>query len=369
MNDSREVDIAEDVRGHQDATDELAPHCIMQGAGVDDRTDRLDPLIVNQAKQAGLKDTSRANVANHGPLSWAEARSSLAEVLEKYMKRPLPVVKFTSSEQKVSTWPCCSRWHADFYAGALPVSIALLALAIASLVARKRGDAESGLNASAALSVYRTQVAGATLLLAGALISIFLVKRREYIFARDSDIAKRTTITQFLKATEEQGESTLEMLMSDGSARSKAESEIVVDQHLHHSGTSRTDIYPVYRRSDTVNQQGGFWHRVPTLLLVRGDLVALHVGDVAPARCRLIDSTGTVKSLCVIEGGERITVASFGDSPPSPTSKFPRGKSVVSPESRHLLELCNHLSLFEMEETPLESFLGLPHGKSFFNQA
>jgi hypothetical protein len=374
MNDSSEVDVAKDrvdargtPAGHRDATDELAPNDIIPGAGVDDSTDGLEPPIVNQMNQVGREDPSRADVANHGPLSWAEARATLAEVLEKYMKRPLPVVKSTASEQKASPWACCSHWHADFYAGALPVSAALLALAITSLEARKR-DADSWLNASAALNVYRSQVAGAALLLAGTFISIFLVKRREYIFARDSDIAKRTTIAQFLKATEEQGESSREMI-SDKNAHSKAESEIVVDQHLHHSGTARTDIYPVYRRSNAVNQQGAFWHRVPTLLLVQGDFVALQVGDVAPARCRLINGTGTIKPLCVIEGGERITVASLGDSRPSPTSKFPRGKSAVPPESRQMMELCNHLSLFEMEETPLESFLRLPHGKLFCEQA
>jgi hypothetical protein len=369
MNDSSKVDVAEDSIDAREAgyagTAERASKDIMPGAGVDVSTDGSKPLIVGQMKEEGSNDISRADVAHLVPLSWTKARATLAEVLEKYMKRPLPVVKSTGSEQKASPWQCCSRWGADFYAGALPMSAALLALSITSLEARKRGDADSGLNASAALSVYRTQVAGATLLLAGTLISIFLVKRREHIFARDSDVAKRTTISRFLQATEEQGGSSIEII-SGGSARSRAESEIVVDQQLHHSGTSRTDIYPAYRRSDAVNQQGAFWHRVPTLLLVKGDFIALQVGDVAPTRCKLLDTTGMMKSLCVVEGGERITIASFGDSQPAPTSKFLRGKSVVPPQSRQLLELCNHLSVFVVEETPLESFLNLPHGKSCF---
>lgn len=378
MNGNSEVDVAKDSvdaggtpAGNPEnnaGTATLVSKSTSQDAGqVHVRIQGSKPLIVDQMKEMSSTDTSGGECAHRGPLSWAEARATLTVVLEKYMKRPLPVVKSTASAQKASVWQCCFRWDADFYAGALPVSVALLALSITSLEARKRGDADSALNASAGVTVYRTQVAGSTLLLAGTLISIFLVKRREYIAARDSDVAKRTTITRFLKATKGLGEGIRDAI-SHGSPRSKTESEIVGDQQLHHSGTSRTDIYPAYRRSNSAKQQGGFWHRVPTLLLVKGDFFALQVGDVAPAKCKLLDAKGKVKPSCTVEGGERITVGSFGDSQPSPTSKFPRGKSTVPPQSRELLELCNHMSVFIVEETPLESFLSLPHGEFFANR-
>ena len=51
------------------------------------------------------------------------------------------------------------------------------------------------------------------------------------------------------------------------------------------SGTSLTDIYPVYRVSEDGD---GAWLKLPSLLLVKGDFIALQLGDTAPGNCELV---------------------------------------------------------------------------------
>lgn len=298
------------------------------------------------------------------PLSWEKARSTLRNVMEKYMETPLPVVKpTTTTTQTTKWWECLFHWDVDFFAGAA-VSAALLGLSVASLATRKGGNigSDAALNAAASLTIYRAQVAASTLLLVGSFFSIFLVKRREYTFAHDSDVSKRKTITKFLRATKEGSEAVESSERSNGEQSRKSATDnqdSSKEQQLHHSGTSRTGIYPAYRRSE---QQEAFWFSIPTLLLVKGDYIALQVGDFAPAKCKLLNSSNS--SACTIEGGERITTSSFGDLwALSPSLKFPPGKTTVPSQSRELLELCNHMSVFVLEETPMESFLRLPNGK------
>lgn len=308
------------------------------------------------------------DAAVSSPLSWEEARLTLRHVMETYMETPLPVVKSPKNDEKVKSkpWELLFEWNVDFYVGAL-VSAALLGMSIAALVTRKNGGIgmNAALNAAANLTVYRAQVAGSTLLLVGSFFSIFLVKRREYSFARDSDVSKRKTIKKYLRsALDENSKYLTSSVRSNGeeSTRSSAgENTGPKVPQLHHSGTSRTGIYPAYRRSEN---EDAFWYRIPVLLLAKGDIIALQVGDVAPARCMLL-SSDSLRSKCTIEGGEMITASTFGDLwGLSPCQKFPPGKSTVPSNSCKLMELCNNMSLFVLEETPLEPFLRLPNGTS-----
>ncbi len=318
------------------------------------------------------------DVAVTSPLSWEEARSTLRHVMENYMETPLPIVQSPKHDEKAKSmpWEYLFDWNVDVYVGAL-VSAALLGMSIAALVTRKNGEIgmKAALNAAASLRVYRTQVAGSVLLLAGSFFSVFLVKRREYTFARDSDVSKRKIIKKYLRSALDQDSKYLTSSVrsnSEESARSKAGDDPGLKgdpgskiPQLHHSGTARTGIYPAYRRSE---KQDAFWYRIPVLLLAKGDIIALQVGDVAPARCMLLSSESDcpiLRSKCTIEGGEMITASSFGDLwGLSPCQKFPPGKSTVPSTSCKLLELCNNMSLFVLEETPLEPFLKLPNGKS-----
>ncbi len=126
------------------------------------------------------------------------------------------------------------------------------------------------------------------------------------------------------------------------------------------------------------NEQGR-WHRIPSLLLVQGDFIALKVGDTAPAKCRALHSWETsthegnaarIDVPKIIKAGERLTVDSLPHfakeslMPPSKStvnnnkrSVFPPGKSTLKNQSEELLLLANGLQIYELLETPLASFL------------
>lgn len=340
--------------------------------------------IVPENNEAGAKPVdnlvdggtrNKSQVSQPSPLSWKEARSTLRTVMEYYMETPLPVVKSVNTPNQQATtkwWECLFEWDIDFFVGAA-VSTTLLGLSIASLATRNHGKIgmDAALNAAASLTIYRAQVAASTLFLFGSFFCVFLVKRREYTFAHDSDVSKRKTLAKFLRSTENCDDESVvtgnQKSNGEDIRQSKTNSQDSPEKQLpqlHHSGTSRTGIYPAYRLSES---NEAFWFRIPTLLLVKGDYVALQVGDVAPARCKLLtdDAQRSSTAPCIIEGGERITTSSFGDLwGLSPSFQFPPGKSTVPSDSRQLLELCNHMSVFVLEETPLESFLRLPNGKS-----
>lgn len=141
------------------------------------------------------------------------------------------------------------------------------------------------------------------------------------------------------------------------------------------SGTSLTDIYPVFRtqqqqnkcskNSDENEDTDDEWHRVPKLLLVKGDYIALQVGDVAPATV-----TSIISPNISISSGERVSTAiadhisnlSPITTPPlSPTSSHHSTDERTIPEgSIDLLNYCNHVNIFILQETPLVEFLKRP---------
>lgn len=322
-----------------------------------------------QHQHAQLHNATTTTTTISGPLSWDDARSKLKAVMEKYMETSLPVVQSTATDNQTTSkwWECVFQRNLDFLVG-VAVSLALLGLSVASLVSRNNGyiNENAVLNAGASLRVYRAQVAASTLLLFGSFFCVFLVKRREYTFCHDSDVSKRKTIAKFLKSTEKCCRNDAVTSSERASTSRDAQNGPTTPKvpQLHHSGTSRTGIYPAYRLPVS-GQQEAFWYSIPTLLLVEGDYIALQVGDVAPARCKLLASTDSLSSTSrIIEGGERITTSSFGNLwGLSPSIQFPPGKTTVPSQSRQLLQLCNHMSVFRVEATPLESFLRLPNGK------
>lgn len=290
------------------------------------------------------------------PLSWEEARRKLREVLEDYLETPIAA---TSERSEDEAW--WLRWDMDLYLGALAASLALLILSSTSLASKKQGK-ESALNVAAETSVYASQVAASVLLTTGALFSIFLVRRRRYTCCRDTDVAKRRTISKFLsKSNDHEGDTNLE---KEDQMEIPETTSGQLDAHglLGLSGTSLSDIYPVYRRAANGEPQ---WQNVSTLLLVAGDFISLQVGDVAPGACRMMDfdSSGSLVASQIVHSGERITPVSFEGVQRTFSSSFPKGKSSVKPESRELLTLCNRMRVCRLEETPLHRFLRLPQMK------
>jgi hypothetical protein len=298
------------------------------------------------------------------PLSWNEARLKLRGVLESYMKTPVPVCRRQPRPEEKKCFHRWLRYDLDLYLGALPAAIALLVLSTSSFAARKRGDMDTPLNVAAELRVYTSQVVASSMLVAGALISIFLVRSRRYTCRRDADMAKRRTILKFLSSSDDHEEE-VELRQQGGSALENPASAQSMEprEGISISGTAITDIYPVYRQTGASKSS---WEPVPMLLLVEGDLIALQVGDLAPAKCRMIeiDSKGNLLSSVVVCGGEKVTNTPSLGNRRSFSSSFPRGKSTVKSDSRYLLTLCDRMRIFRLEETPVKRILSIPEGET-----
>ncbi|EWM29284.1 hypothetical protein Naga_100029g7 [Nannochloropsis gaditana] len=138
----------------------------------------------------------------------------------------------------------------------------------------------------------------------------------------------------------------------------------------HHAilkqGSPMLSIYPVFRDNQ--------WQRVPGLLLVEEDIIALCAGDSTPAEVEELDLESTEKrehhSRNVEEGPHHPFLAStpaqgkpevlpagskVGMRPDRQTS-FLR-KSALSPVSQRLLVLCRDMRCFRLRATPMKAFL------------
>jgi hypothetical protein len=156
------------------------------------------------------------------------------------------------------------------------------------------------------------------------------------------------------------------------------------------------DVYSTYRLMDDqvgVGDYQGQWHRIPSLLLAKGDFIALKVGDTAPAKCtpvKIADHGDAINGARnVIEAGERLTIDALSPSArdsiglvPGPSSivsfessntlaisnttktlksrrrgVLPSGRSTLTNHSEEMLLLANGVQIFALLETPLESFI------------
>ena len=289
------------------------------------------------------------HVEEYAALSWRQARGRLRSFLEEYLKNPpSPIAKrsvqeFDTRQTLFSRW---LKWNLDIYVGAFGSTIAIFVVACLSVA--RPGFATLGI--SEEKQFFRSELAAAVILLWGCLFNIWVVARQRYSSSRGTDSLKRREIMRFLRALTRQEESCVE---------DDANSNLASEEGLNLAGTSLTDIYPVYRLNqrgeDTVF--GGSWSRIPTLLLVQGDHIALQVGDIAPAACRSLEGSIT---LCA---GERITLSSFGTNTNSVLGKLPKGRTTLPKDSDGILDLCNHMQTFVVLESPLEVFLQEPGGK------
>jgi hypothetical protein len=302
-------------------------------------------------------------------LTWAKARSILRELLVEYLEGPFPQV-FTkptitpTNDPKATLFSKCTAWwlqnDLDLYCGALSLSFGLLVLACLAWVSSVK-EGSTLLNAAADHRVYLSQLCAAVLLAFTTMASVWMVRRRQFACTSDVDSVKRREIKRFLKSMEWQDVEDTKEDNDNGNLRYTASAQAGVKfESIKLPGTSLTDIYPVYRLSSEGGQ--GSWSRLPTLLLVKGDYVALQVGDLAPSKCALVSETGdfTNGNIQFVGGGERITSESFGGS--KPTVALPKGRTTLATGSDKLLELCNSLRVFVLLESPLHSFLRLSVG-------
>lgn len=319
-------------------------------------------------------------------LTWNKARAILRDILIEYLQGPFPRVQATvyTSDHDAGlprSFPlsrCMDCWlknDMDLCGAAPLLSIGLLIIACFAWVS---SDKEGGslLNASARKQIYLSQLSASILLAVSSVTCIWMVRRRYFACSRDVDSVKRREIQRFLKAMERHTDEKSKEENANNSIRSANNSSIrsthnplrrdsstsatpgnVDGMTLPLSGTSLTDVYPVYRLSEGGQ---GSWSRLPTLLLVKGDQIALHVGDIAPAKCTIASEDASSNSTAIIEGGERVTLESFGGQPPM---AFPKGRTTIPSESGKLLELCNSLRVFALLESPMHAFLRQELGK------
>lgn len=287
------------------------------------------------------------------PLSWKEARTRLRETLEKYLQTPIKTVH--RSTAKYESTHCCFhmwyKWDLDIICGVL-MSIGLLVIAILSFTSETIDENVVNNN--------RSQLVGAVVILCGCLANIWLINRYRFSSSHGIDGLKRRMISKFLRELTEQEGSTSGPQYSETNQFSIEADGSAIDL----IGTSLTDIYPVYRLSDRPGTPGdGSWCRVPTLLLVEGDRIALQVGDSAPAKCRVVEGK---KSMAVFEAGQEIRLDdSCGESVGGLLGKVSRGRTTLpSRDTNGLLRLCNDVRIFEVIESPLETFLRKPQDQS-----
>lgn len=317
------------------------------------------------------------------------------------------------------------------------LSTGLLVISIFSYLERMGGTGDgnrqgSALNARANLQMYKAQIASSVLLTVGSLLSMIISHWRKQTSLNDGFIAKRRAVLSFLQELDnlDDGKSWCthgHSLSEDG----KCDENMLwreKTQRLKLSGTPLTDVYSVYRlpshetdekpaspsqRRDLPWQ--GEWHKIPALLLAKGDYIALQVGDNAPAKCALVssspflsdDSGGEPKAtgandtfpgenggegcsirnrhggnetgdtylrvqrgddtnseLMTLHAGERLTIEKLCSRETDATKSYsatmstlPPGRLTLQPQSKDLLELCNNMKVFVVCESPTSTFL------------
>lgn len=317
--------------------------------------------------KAGTKAETTSSHQIISPLSWREARHRLRETLSEYLKNPLHPERQESTgtftpgraDSSTSTINRISlsivRWivqlDLDLWLGVL-VSFCLLVISILLHTSWffglwVRDDAESRFpkltrNASIA------EIVGAGILFLGTVVGIFIARQRRYLLLHDSEAAKQRLIRNFL-----------------------AHPDAAIQQHdeLNHH-TSLTGVFSVYRlRDDGV----AGWSKLPSLLLVQGDWIALQVGDVTPSpvslllQCTTTSNHNSTNGQACRDDDEMCTIGADVElalhhikSRQDDTTDLPKGRTTLQPDSEHLLELSNCLRIFRVNEPPLAKFLRQP---------
>lgn len=324
------------------------------------------------------------------PLTWNEARSRMRQMLKSYMEssqesgnREYPLG--SASEQQFHCGRIINIWlqkDIDCYSSIL-ISLALLVFSAIMYANEIKENNSKDPGERLLLELFSSHMIASCLLFLGSVLGTWLLKRRRYTSARGLEMKKRDVVKNFLPALDD-------LIENDDIEANETPPTNRMETKL--SGTSLTDLYLVYRRSSLCS---GKWHRVPSLLLVKGDFIAMQLGDTIPADCKLVvgpkigslSSNTSLASLRITPSHELKTagreninrepaVMRSGDRV-QPLHKirmdtrnnqvcdhfFPPGKSSLPEYSRKLMYLCNHSRVYQVVETPLETFLQKKAGK------
>lgn len=284
------------------------------------------------------------------PLSWDEARSLLRSLIENYLKSP-PINRAKPLDERaggnVSILTKGIQYDLDLHCGSLLLSMVMTVIAAFSFSNRMNYDDDEIL----AFKLRRSELIAASLFFAASLCGAWMVQRRRFLCLNDSDSAKRREIRKFLRLKIESNDvpSDSPEFVSNAKLRSNTTETEGGCTSASVYLTAQTEIFPVYRRTGDATS----WTKIPSLLLVKGDWIALQIGDIAPAMCytSIIDKDGTTRAIH-LGAGERVTMETFGLTAEDVTMNLPRGRTALS-ATDDILTLCNNMQIFTMADTPL----------------
>ena len=406
--------------------------------------------------KAASSSTQQQQQVGYLPLTWNEARSRLRHTLERWDDERRRQQKQNCNDGDVgitdvtdnnninnhTTSTAAARGgnfkrllstmskldDPDMIFITIPLSLLFVILSFLLLPTNNNdSDEDNNNNYSIIYHGIKMEQAASLLYLISSITSLWITKRRRKVSQdTDSSIERRRCVSSFLDGMKKcrRENNNMECDESKRYSSSKSRMDINNDNMKNVDTIPRKnveDVYSTYRiNSNHVvvgqqqsqqqqQQQGrGHWHRIPTLLLVEGDFIALKVGDIAPARCTLVrnsssndddddDVHGTTKKN--IEAGERLTIDSLsslakdalsldnakastattasvsniseGTNTTKPAgqekkneagtlhsvSSLPPGRSTLKQHSQEMLLLANGVQIFVLLETPLISFL------------
>ena len=318
--------------------------------------------------KAASSSTQQQQQVGYLPLTWNEARSRLRHTLERWDDERRRQQKQNCNDGDVgitdvtdnnninnhTTSTAAARGgnfkrllstmskldDPDMIFITVPLSLLFVILSFLLLPTNNNdSDEDTNNNYSIIYHGIKMEQAASLLYLISSITSLWITKRRRKVSQdTDSSIERRRCVSSFLDGMKKcrRENNNMECDESKRYSSSKSRMDINNDNMKNVDTIPRKnveDVYSTYRiNSNHVvvgqqqsqqqqQQQGrGHWHRIPTLLLVEGDFIALKVGDIAPARCTLVrnsssndddddDVHGTTKKN--IEAGERLTIDSL----------------------------------------------------------
>ena len=336
-------------------------------------------------------DDDDASSSVQEPLSWDEARHILRDILQCYLedhrtsspssslkslqkKSDDSVVVNSSSNANSESASLLSKmisYDFDLYFGALSLSLILLIVISLSLHSGRHLDSDDikwlMLKPRVKLSLLYTELIGTIILVLASLLNIVVLQRRRFLNTNDKEHSKRRDLQKFLRTATSNTDQHNGSSSNHNSSNAKQDgSNLSVPCQL----TSQTEIYPVFRKpphtttTSNTNTNAASWTTIPSLLLVKGDWIALQVGDIAPANCTTIriTTTSTTTTPTTFAAGERITMEALHCTTDSVIANLPAGRTTLQKShtltsSEHFLMLCNNMQICILNESPIISSL------------
>ena len=342
------------------------------------------------------------------PLSWRTARGRIREVLEDFLNDTSYRNKQYTSIDRTANCTVFNKksWSRfcgflswitvrdlDCYLGSVLLSIILMVMSITFYcIKRNNNDDHSSQNGMVdddyILDLHKSYIVASTILTSVSILSTWAIRRRKKVSLLDIHLKKRRNVFSLLQVLNRlekiyEHEDTNQI---NASNNEEEEEPTSINENngdgtdMKLIGNSLSDIYPVYRLSSTSNDRAdGQWHNIPSLLLVKGDFIALQTGDTAPADCKIVTwnraavlnqdskkSSGHIKSSApdagVVKAGDTVQIPLRLKSDQLRSTQsfnpwFPPGKSTLPENSRKLLHLCRNKRVFEVLDTPMSTFL------------